>query len=117
MIHNLSKDKEKNEELYSYFEIWPFQMFKEYVIECNSTVDNFNFLKYMNCIESHYRKYYNRSGCEKCNDTGCIPVFCCHGYECGCMGMPIDFVLSCNKCGIRVYLKFKDEEMVNGNQS
>lgn len=30
--------------------------------------------------------------CKVCGGNGLKPVMCCGGHECGCMGMPIDFV-------------------------
>lgn len=90
------------------FEIWPFQMFKEYIIKFDCEYGNLSSVNYMHSVESHYKKYYNKDGCKSCNDTGCIPVYCCNGYECNCMGMPIDFILSCEKCGIRLYTEFKE---------
>lgn len=30
--------------------------------------------------------------CKECGGTGLRPVKCCSGRECGCMGMPVDFV-------------------------
>lgn len=36
--------------------------------------------------------------CPGCGGTGWKPVMCCNGQKCGCMGMPVDFIL-CD-CGI-----------------
>jgi hypothetical protein len=30
--------------------------------------------------------------CGKCGGIGLKPVWCCNGLECGCRGMPVDFV-------------------------
>lgn len=30
--------------------------------------------------------------CKSCGGNGFRPVICCNGFECGCMGMPVDFV-------------------------
>ncbi len=36
--------------------------------------------------------------CDKCGGTGVHAVQCCNGYECGCMGMPVDFEACPNGC-------------------
>lgn len=41
---------------------------------------------------------YDGNICDKCGGTGLKPVMCCSGNECGCLGMPVDFV-ACG-CGI-----------------
>ncbi len=40
--------------------------------------------------------------CATCHDTGLVPETCCGGFECGCMGLPVDFK-TCD-CGAEVKL-------------
>ena len=30
--------------------------------------------------------------CKECGGIGLKPIYCCDGRECGCYGLPIDFV-------------------------
>lgn len=39
----------------------------------------------------------NNFKCNNCQDDNYVSVGCCSGYECGCMGQPID-VEPCNYC-------------------
>lgn len=29
--------------------------------------------------------------CATCGGLGLMPIMCCNGHECGCMGMPVDY--------------------------
>lgn len=35
---------------------------------------------------------FDHDKCPKCGGTGLMPVYCCNGDMCGCLGMPIDFI-------------------------
>ena len=34
----------------------------------------------------------DRDVCGKCGGNGLAAVGCCSGFECGCRGMPVDFI-------------------------
>jgi len=58
----------------------------------NCKLDFVEFMAGMNSAPWEYQI------CEHCGGNGLKPVMCCDGRECGCMGMPVDFIL-CG-CGI-----------------
>jgi len=37
--------------------------------------------------------------CPDCGGSGIVGLRCCGGFECGCRGMPIDFVACQKACG------------------
>ncbi len=48
------------------------------------------------------KKYF----CWNCNEIEILePITCCSGYECGCMGLPIDPPFCSEKCQNEYYEK------------
>jgi hypothetical protein len=54
---------------------------------------------YMKYCSDFYSHNFNHEKCSECGGTGIIPMMCCNGHECNCMGYPVDFKTQCGYCG------------------
>ena len=55
----------------------------------------FEITEYKNAKKE--RAIFQEEICQECNGDLFIPVGCCNGFECGCLGMPVD-AKPCHVC-------------------
>lgn len=53
---------------------------------------NIETMDYCDFMRGMCNAPWDNDKCDQCGGTGLIPAYCCSGTECGCRGMPIDFV-------------------------
>ena len=64
-----------------------------------SEIEDFN--EYMTYVYDHVKQNADCTKCSECGGLGIVPIRCCSGHDCGCMGLPIEFELDCKVCGLK----------------
>ena len=64
-------------------------------------LEELTFVEYMNTLFKYSKENWDNKKCDQCGGVGIVPVMCCSGKDCTCVGLPVDFKLECKICGAK----------------
>lgn len=77
---------------------------KKYDYDPNNYTTEDDFVLFMKRCYDYLKLNYDYSICNDCGGTGLSAIMCCNGKDCGCHGLPMDFLTICPKCKINYFL-------------